>query len=156
MKSVISEIEFKLEHCNCTRKILREKYNSSGHINGNEKEKGKKKFCRSNRLIQIMFFKHIPSNHFYFHSKLLTYFLFLDILSTETTCSNDAYLRGSGQKVVAYSFYGDINTPKSKKKGIVTIHLMANQWFYLFKVLIMLLIIVLISLKDTLKELSET
>ena len=27
-------------------------------------------------------------------------------------------MRGPGQKIVGFSFYGDINTPKSKKKGI--------------------------------------
>ena len=26
-------------------------------------------------------------------------------------------MRGAGQKVVGFSFYGDINTPKNKKKG---------------------------------------
>ena len=43
--------------------------------------------------------------------------LILGILYSDTTCSSDAYLRGSGQKVISYTFYGDINTPKSKKKG---------------------------------------
>lgn len=35
----------------------------------------------------------------------------------DTTCSTDAYERGSGQKVIGFSFYGDINTDYSKKKG---------------------------------------
>ena len=43
--------------------------------------------------------------------------LILEILINETTCSGDAYLRGVGQKVVSYSFYGDIHTSESKKKG---------------------------------------
>ena len=43
--------------------------------------------------------------------------LLLDIPFNATTCSKDAFMRGSGQKVVGFSFYGDINTPKNKKKG---------------------------------------
>ena len=35
----------------------------------------------------------------------------------ETTCGRDAFERGSGQKIVGYSFYGDIHTEMSKKKG---------------------------------------
>ena len=35
----------------------------------------------------------------------------------DTTCSTDAYERGKGQKVIGFSFYGDINTDYSKKKG---------------------------------------
>ena len=43
--------------------------------------------------------------------------LILEILINETTCSSDAYLRGAGQKVVSYSFYGDVGASESKKKG---------------------------------------
>ena len=35
----------------------------------------------------------------------------------ETTCGRDAFARGSRQKVVAFSFYGDVNTQLSIKKG---------------------------------------
>ena len=35
----------------------------------------------------------------------------------QTTCSQDAFRRGKGQKIVGFSFYGDINTAYSKKKG---------------------------------------
>jgi hypothetical protein len=35
----------------------------------------------------------------------------------ETTCSLDAFRRGVGQKIVGFSFYGDINSDVSKKKG---------------------------------------
>jgi len=35
----------------------------------------------------------------------------------QTTCGNDAYLRGSHQKIVGFSFYGDVNSDYSKKKG---------------------------------------
>ena len=34
-----------------------------------------------------------------------------------TTCGKDAFLRGPGQKVVGFSFYGDINSNKSIEKG---------------------------------------
>ncbi len=36
---------------------------------------------------------------------------------SNTTCSSDAFLRGSGQKVVGFSFYGDLNSDKMKIKG---------------------------------------
>ena len=39
------------------------------------------------------------------------------ILFNETTCSRDVFQRGSKQKVVGFSFYGDINAAYSKKKG---------------------------------------
>ena len=35
----------------------------------------------------------------------------------QTTCGRDAWRRGVGQKIVGFSFYGDINTNMSKKKG---------------------------------------
>jgi len=74
-----NEIRFKLEHCNCERKIipLMNAVNLTSERNGESRE----------------------------------------ILTNETTCSSDAYLRGVGQKVVSYSFYGDIHTSESKKKG---------------------------------------
>ncbi|CAM6054796.1 unnamed protein product [Sphagnum tenellum] len=33
----------------------------------------------------------------------------------QTTCSRDAFVRGAGQKVVAFSFYGDINATRQEK-----------------------------------------
>ena len=35
----------------------------------------------------------------------------------DTTCGKDAFFRGRGQKVVGFSFYGDINSNKSIEKG---------------------------------------
>ena len=35
----------------------------------------------------------------------------------QTTCSYDAFLRGPHQKVISFSFYGDINSDRSKMKG---------------------------------------
>ena len=55
---------------------------------------------------------------FIFNIPELYFVLLLDIPFNATTCSKDAFMRGSGQKVVGFSFYGDINTPKNKKKGI--------------------------------------
>lgn len=34
-----------------------------------------------------------------------------------TTCSHDAFKRGKGQKIAGFSFYGDVNSDYSKKKG---------------------------------------
>ncbi len=34
-----------------------------------------------------------------------------------TTCSSDAFLRGSGQKVVSFSFFGDLEANVNKKRG---------------------------------------
>ena len=39
----------------------------------------------------------------------------------ETTCSNSAYQRGSGQKIVGFSIYGDLNSNKSRSKGKLNI-----------------------------------
>ena len=39
------------------------------------------------------------------------------IFYNKTTCGKDAFARGSGQKVVAFAFYGDIHTEVSIKKG---------------------------------------
>lgn len=35
----------------------------------------------------------------------------------DTTCSSDAFLRGSGQKVVSFSFFGDLEANVNKKRG---------------------------------------
>ncbi len=35
----------------------------------------------------------------------------------ETTCGRDAYRRGAGQKVVGFSFYGDVNSTVAIEKG---------------------------------------
>ena len=35
----------------------------------------------------------------------------------DTTCGRDAYRRGKGQKVVAFAFYGDINSELEKSRG---------------------------------------
>jgi len=39
------------------------------------------------------------------------------LLLNETTCGINAFHRGPGQKIVGFSFYGDINSDYSKKKG---------------------------------------
>lgn len=36
---------------------------------------------------------------------------------TLTTCSERSFKRGTGQKVISFAFYGDIETNKSKAKG---------------------------------------
>ena len=35
----------------------------------------------------------------------------------QTTCSSDAFYRGPHQKIISFSFYGDINSDRSKMKG---------------------------------------
>ncbi len=40
-----------------------------------------------------------------------------EIEFSETTCSQDAFRRGSGQKIIGFSYYGDINSNKSIEKG---------------------------------------
>jgi len=40
-----------------------------------------------------------------------------EIKFNETTCSLDAFRRGVGQKIVGFTFYGDINSDKVKMKG---------------------------------------
>jgi len=40
-----------------------------------------------------------------------------DIKFNKTTCSMDAFRRGGGQKIVGFSFYGDINSNIEKVKG---------------------------------------
>ena len=57
-----------------------------------------------------MFWSKFFSNLYYFYAHT-------EIQFNSTTCSKDAFMRGAGQKVVGFSFYGDINTPKNKKKG---------------------------------------
>ena len=39
------------------------------------------------------------------------------VIFNQTTCGADAFRRGSNQKIVGFSFYGDINSDNSKKKG---------------------------------------
>ena len=39
------------------------------------------------------------------------------LILNQTTCSSDAFYRGPHQKVISFSFYGDINSEKSKMKG---------------------------------------
>ena len=34
----------------------------------------------------------------------------------DSTCSLDSYQRGPGQKIIGFSFYGDTNSTKSKKR----------------------------------------
>ena len=55
---------------------------------------------------------------FHIYCAKIVFSFLLDIPFNATTCSKDAFMRGSGQKVVGFSFYGDINTPKNKKKGM--------------------------------------
>ena len=40
-----------------------------------------------------------------------------DVPYNETTCGRDAYRRGTGQKIVGFSFYGDVNSTVSIEKG---------------------------------------
>jgi len=40
-----------------------------------------------------------------------------DLSFNQTTCGKDAFMRGPHQKIVGFSFYGDINSDYSKKKG---------------------------------------
>ena len=44
--------------------------------------------------------------------------IFQDITYNQTTCGSDAFRRGPGQKVIAFSFYGDQNSKKSKARGM--------------------------------------
>ena len=37
---------------------------------------------------------------------------FADIPFEDTTCGKDAYIRGSGQRIVGFSFYGDVFSEK--------------------------------------------
>ena len=41
-------------------------------------------------------------------------YCFTAILFNETTCSKDAFIRGSGQMVVGFSFFRDINAARLK------------------------------------------
>ena len=40
-----------------------------------------------------------------------------NVTYNETTCGHDAYRRGAGQKIVGFSFYGDVNSTVSIEKG---------------------------------------
>ena len=51
-------------------------------------------------------------------------------------------MRGTGQKIVGFSFYGDINTPKNKKKGIYLVLL----HFRILTQTIMIIVFVLFTL----------
>ena len=44
-------------------------------------------------------------------------FSYVDIALKKTTCSVDAFFRGPRQKVIAFSFYGDPKSDKSKARG---------------------------------------
>ena len=35
---------------------------------------------------------------------------------SDSTCSRDSYLRGAGQKVIGFSFYGNPNSTKGKER----------------------------------------
>ena len=48
-------------------------------------------------------------------------FFTVNIPYNETTCSRSAYRRGSGQKIVGFSIYGDLNSNKSRSKGKLNI-----------------------------------
>ncbi len=41
----------------------------------------------------------------------------MDVQLEDTTCGIDAFRRGSGQKIVGFSFYGDVNSPHAIEKG---------------------------------------
>ena len=55
-------------------------------------------------------------------------------------------MRGSAQKIVGFSFYGDINTPKNKKKGI---YLMSWHFEILTQTIIIFVHIIFTSLFST-------
>ena len=43
--------------------------------------------------------------------------IFSENAYNKTTCGLDAFRRGPAQKVIAFSFYGDPNSKKSKTRG---------------------------------------
>ena len=48
---------------------------------------------------------------------IIILFICVDIAIKKTTCSVDAFFRGPRQKVIAFSFYGDPKSDKSKARG---------------------------------------
>ena len=48
---------------------------------------------------------------------MIILFIYLGITLNKTTCSVDAFFRGPRQKVIAFSFYGDPKSDKSKARG---------------------------------------
>ncbi len=47
--------------------------------------------------------------------------------ASDTTCSRDAFLRGGGQKVVGFSFYGDRDQEHAKKKGYFQVRSVSRE-----------------------------
>ena len=48
---------------------------------------------------------------------MISFYTLEGIAFHQTTCGLDAFRRGLGQKVIAFSFYGDPNSKKSKARG---------------------------------------
>ncbi len=80
-----NEIEFKLQHCECKRRLSKTVINSTKTFSFNE-----------------------------------------------TTCSYDAYLRGIGQKIAGFSFYGDINSDHRYKITCLLFDLDSFTSFFYF------------------------
>ena len=92
-------VEFKLKDCNCNRRIssnddsmafLNEQYTLSWLVS----------------ILRKMMTSRETSD------KKIKY--------NDTTCSKGAFLRGSEQKVIAYSIYGDIASLENQSKGNLT------------------------------------
>ena len=69
-------------------------------------------------IVQLQFKKHLDESmeidlqHCFCKRKVQKLLTDDTVLSNQTTCSLDAFKRGSGQKIVGFSLYGDYNSKK--------------------------------------------
>ena len=49
---------------------------------------------------------------------LFLYFLDDGVYFNNTTCGPSAFIRGPGQKIVAFSIYGNLSSDKSRERGL--------------------------------------
>lgn len=104
------DLSFQLHGCNCTRTLVREyEYKLSRPPIKNLVSSGKE-----NRFKIMLFLKWYIMLWCYV---MIILYIYIGIALKKTTCSVDAFFRGPRQKVIAFSFYGDPKSDKSKARG---------------------------------------
>ena len=107
------DLSFQLHGCNCTRTLVREyEYKLSHPPIENLVSRGKE-----NRFENMIFLYWGKWNVMLWCYAIIILFICVDIALKKTTCSVDAFFRGPRQKVIAFSFYGDPKSDKSKARG---------------------------------------
>ena len=77
-------------------------------FNGSEQ----RKYIRGSEYIYYITYSKAAAKLFFL------YFLDDGVYFNNTTCGPSAFIRGPGQKIVAFSIYGNLSSDKSRERGL--------------------------------------